>query len=167
MKRLFFLIALVLVLTVIEVWAQAINTTQTLPDGRVLKVKSYGDLILGPDRLLSNAMVQAKGQFAQNTKNGTIIASSNTVVSISSGEISLDSEGNVIEFRITKDTKLCDKEKAIQWKDINVGDVVTVVTSTANNYAMTIKIGPMLIGGLPPFNKETVLLNYGCEMDSR
>jgi hypothetical protein len=142
-----------------------IVSSQTLKNGRVLHMESFGELILGPDRLLNKAKVRVKGQYVHRINDDLILITSEIVSAVSSENIQLTDKNQTYNFNITIQTRLCDGTKAIRWKDIKIGEMVSVVSKTDNQDAVSIRKGPLILGGLPPFNPEYIPENYTCEQN--
>ena len=129
------------------------------PNGESYKVEFYGSLIVGPNRLLSRAMMQGKGQYILAAEK--ILVTSGKVIEISNEALTIQINGKAKAFKLTKTTKICDGSESLEPSDIKKDDMVTITSKIDQQTALSIRKGPMLFGGImsPPL----VLKKYKCE----
>ncbi len=129
------------------------------PNGEKYKVEFYGSLIVGPDRLLGNAMMQGKGQYYLAAQK--ILVTSGRVKEISNKLLAIQINGENKVFKLTKATKICNGRNSLKSLDLQKGEMVTVTSYVGQQIALSVRKGPMLFKGLmqPPLQ----LKEYKCE----
>jgi hypothetical protein len=120
------------------------------------QVQLFGDLVLGPDRLMSNALMQGRGQHLLQEKN--ILVTSDKIVEMSPGKFTLQVnakknpsakkfERTLMEFAIQDATKICRSGKPVSIDSFKKGEMVTVSSEPGKSNALSVRYGPMLFGG--------------------
>ncbi len=161
MKAIFLIAAVGLTLLPSRSWSGIERVTAW---GDTLRAEFYGNLVLGPDRNLSNALMQAKGQYLNDTSTDTVLVTAAAVVAVSADTLKIRMRDTIKAFRITQSTRLCKDGRPMILSDIKVGDVVTVTSRIKGNTALTVRHGPMLFSGMPG---KLTLKHYRCDQAPR
>jgi hypothetical protein len=111
------------------------------PNGEIAKAIFYGDLIMGQDRVMENAIIQAEGQFLISDPNDDLLLrTSSQIFAITKKSIELNIDGKTKTFQITRKTKFCDRNgNKIKRKEFLPGDRVTISSKLDESFAADIR----------------------------
>lgn len=132
------------------------SSKSTSSDGATYEVKFYGDLIIGKDRTLENAMMRGRGQ--KLVEKG-ILVTSDSIVEKTNSSLTVIVKEQKLTFQITSSTILCDGKSPLIFSNFKVGDMVTITTKRNSFNAISLRKGPMLFKGVGGISKLKV---YDC-----
>ena len=118
------------------------------PDGESFKAVLYGDLMLGPGGLMSEARVKALGQYLLDTGDALNLRSSASISAITETSIDIDLNGDILSFQITPETAFCDfNGERIKRTLFKVETIATVSSTADEKVATSIRKGPLYFTG--------------------
>ena len=126
------------------------NIAKEKPNGEVASVEFYGSIIKSPDRVMSHALTQARGQFLlHNSAAEMELRTTSPISAVTGTAIELNANGKVKIFLITPDTIFCDFNRVKSGPEIlHTEDVVTVSSGLDEKVASEIRRGPMYFTGV-------------------
>ena len=152
MKYLLFIVLIILYSTSISVAGMGMSgrINNKKPNGEAIKVEFYGDILLGTDRIMSNALTRGWGQFLlSNSDDDFELRTSSPISAITKTSIELNLKDNIQTFLITPKTIFCDfNGKQIGLETFRIEDMVTISSEVDENIASTIRMGPMYFIGV-------------------
>ena len=131
------------------------------PNGEVARAEFYGSIIKSPDRVMSHALSQAKGQFLLHNSDGEMeLRTTSPISAVTGTAIELNANGKVKTFLITPETVFCDYNREKSGPEIlHVEDVVTVSSGLDEKVASEIRRGPMYFTGVMAGSPELKDIN--------
>lgn len=152
MKYLLFIVFVVLFSTTISVAGMRMRGTinNKKPSGETIKVEFFGDILMSPDGIMSNALTRGWGQFLHNNSDDSFeLRTSSEISDITKTDIKLKLKDKIQTFLITPKTIICNLEgKKIGLETFRIEDMVTVSSGVDDNVASTVRMGPMYFTGV-------------------
>ncbi len=152
MKYLLSVLLIILFSTSISVAGMRMRGTinNEKPNGEAIKVEFFGDILMSPDGIMSNALTRGWGQFLHNNSDDDFeLRTSSEIASITKTAVELKLNDKIQAFLITPKTIFCNLEgKQIGLETLRVEDMVTVSSGVDENVASTIRMGPMYFTGV-------------------
>ena len=126
------------------------GVSNEMPSGETIRVEFFGDILMGADRIMSNALTRGSGQFLHNNLDDDFeLRTSSEISAITKKAIKLKLNDKIKTFLITPKTVFCNLNgEKIEPEAFRVEDMVTVSSGLDENVASTVRMGPMYFTGV-------------------
>ena len=101
-------------------------------------------LVLGKSNLLSDARLSGTGIFNANVDGTNMVIVGDAITALDGDTVTILNR----TFDVTSDTVICKMEEAISASKLNIGDKVVLTSASNSTDAISIKVGPLLLGGI-------------------